>query len=242
MSRRQTAKAILAEDRDFGCYYVHSRYIGADKSTKTSWWNAQCRECESYHVVSSTSLRRKPAYCVLCTAKPRNYPLKELPCAVCGTPGIVDTRRYVYYCSTRCRKDAANARYNSSRRSSLLGTLKQLLTQVRSRSKRKNLPFDLDMDWVELQLDNQELRCLRSGLILTPSREDLAGQHGIFPTTVSLDRLDSSKGYTKDNVEIVSYVYNIAKNRFTTEDVIEMAKGVLEKSGYLVLRKEGRSQ
>lgn len=242
MGRRQTAKAILAEDRDFGCYYVHSRYSGEDKSTKMSWWNVQCKECDTHKVLSSTSLLRKPAYCSSCTNKPRNYPLKEMQCAACNNVGVVDSRRYVYYCSPRCRRDAANDRYNLSRRSSLLGTLKQLLTQAKTRSKRKNICFDLDMSWVQQQLDIYDLKCKRSGLRLTPSREDIAGQHGIHPTTVSLDRVDSSKGYTKDNTEIVSYIYNISKNRFTTEDVIEMSKGVLEKSGYIVLEKEGSRQ
>lgn len=176
MSRRQTAKAILAEDRDFGCYHVHSRYTGTDKSTKMSWWNAQCRECDSYHVVSSTSLRRQPAYCTSCTSKPRNYPLKEMSCAVCGNVGQVDTRRYVYYCSIECRRDAANERYNTSRRASLLGTLKQMLTHVKARSKKKNLEFDLDEAWLKQQLLTNNFCCARTGVPLTPSRSDETGK------------------------------------------------------------------
>lgn len=242
MNRRQTAKAILAEDRDFGCYYVHSRYMGQDKPAKMSWWNVQCRECETHKVVSSTALRRTPTYCGSCTIKPRNYPLKAMTCAVCGKEGSVDSRRYVYYCSKLCQRGASSDRYNANRRASLLGTLKYMLIHVRSRSKRKGLPFDLDMEWLKEELVKNNFCCARSNLPLTPSREDKAGKRGIYPTTISLDKVDPTKGYTKDNVEVVCYLYNISKNKFTTEDVIEMAKGVLEKSGYLVLRKEGRSQ
>jgi len=38
----------------------------------------------------------------------------------------------------------------------------------------------------------------------------------------SLDRVDSSKGYTKDNVQLVCRIYNTAKGNGTKEDVMKM--------------------
>ncbi len=43
----------------------------------------------------------------------------------------------------------------------------------------------------------------------------------------SLDRIDSSKGYTPDNIQVISYKANKAKNNLTEAELVEFAKGVL---------------
>lgn len=44
----------------------------------------------------------------------------------------------------------------------------------------------------------------------------------------SLDRIDSSKSYTKDNIQVISRIANIMKNNATEQELISFAKGVLE--------------
>ena len=43
----------------------------------------------------------------------------------------------------------------------------------------------------------------------------------------SLDRIDSTKGYTKDNIQVISRIANIMKNNATEQELISFAKGVL---------------
>ena len=47
----------------------------------------------------------------------------------------------------------------------------------------------------------------------------------------SLDRIDSSKGYVKSNVEFVCLGINLAKNSFTREEMKEFLKEVVEPTG-----------
>lgn len=43
----------------------------------------------------------------------------------------------------------------------------------------------------------------------------------------SLDRIDSSKGYTSDNIRVISYKANRMKSNATVQELISFAKGVL---------------
>ena len=50
------------------------------------------------------------------------------------------------------------------------------------------------------------------------------GVHAENPWVPSIDRIDSSGPYIKDNVQIVVYMYNVCKSEFTHEDVVRFCK------------------
>ena len=52
-------------------------------------------------------------------------------------------------------------------------------------------------------------------------------QMGDKQLAASLDRIDSSKGYTKDNIRVISFKANRMKNNATEQELISFAKGVL---------------
>lgn len=53
-----------------------------------------------------------------------------------------------------------------------------------------------------------------------------ASQLPSTPDRASLDRKDSSKGYTPDNIQFVSMMANYAKNRWNDKELFEFCSAV----------------
>lgn len=47
----------------------------------------------------------------------------------------------------------------------------------------------------------------------------------------SLDRIDSTKGYTKENIQVTSKLFNVMKWDSTQEELLHFCKSVLERQG-----------
>lgn len=83
-------------------------------------------------------------------------------------------------------------------------------------------------------------RCNKSGLefnlvetdIVIPSHCPLLGieliKDGTRDSAPSLDRIDNSKGYTKDNVWVISFKANRMKNTASIEELIMFSKNILK--------------
>ena len=89
---------------------------------------------------------------------------------------------------------------------------------AKKRAARMNWEFDLTPAFV-LELMRQSVLCPYLGLALT--------HNGKAKTLASLDRKDSSKGYTQNNVWVVSYLANLMKSYATDEELNAFAVGVL---------------
>jgi hypothetical protein len=93
--------------------------------------------------------------------------------------------------------------------------LRRLLDKARFRTKRKNLQFDLTVEWLQERYTG---RCELTGI------EFQFGTEGRSPITPSLDRIDSSKGYTKDNIRIVIWALNRAIGEYGIDVYERIAK------------------
>lgn len=90
------------------------------------------------------------------------------------------------------------------------------------RAIKNRLEFDLDIDWI---VDQLKLPCPRTGArfqLLASS----SGYGDRGPFGPSLDKIDPRRGYTKDNVQVVCWWYNVAKQRFTDQEVIDLCRMV----------------
>jgi len=70
--------------------------------------------------------------------------------------------------------------------------------------------------------------CKFLGIKLT----NISGEGRIF-SNASLDRIDSSKGYTKDNVQVISDLANRMKQEATNEQLVTFAQNILRMNGEL---------
>ena len=88
---------------------------------------------------------------------------------------------------------------------------KEIIKRLKQSAKKRGIPFDLttaDLDYIGFPLTcpvlNIPLKWNRG-----EPKED----------SYSFDRIDSSLGYTRDNIQILSFKANRAKNNLTIEEM-----------------------
>jgi hypothetical protein len=89
---------------------------------------------------------------------------------------------------------------------------KSILTSMRRRSKEKG--FDRpEFTVVEIAKIIENGRCVKTGIPFQFSKTEFHSN----PWTPTPDRIDSKKGYTKENVQWVCFMYNALKGQYTEE-------------------------
>lgn len=100
------------------------------------------------------------------------------------------------------------------KRSTIQGTLEYILKRTKSSAKSRGLLFDLDIQYLLYLHEKQSGKCALSGMLMEPST-----YYNL--KTISLDRIDSSRGYLKDNVQLLCWIVNQMKNDLLTSDFID---------------------
>jgi hypothetical protein len=92
---------------------------------------------------------------------------------------------------------------------------------ARKRAKLKKLPFELNHEVLAEQVIKNKYRCALSTI---PFRKDERFYRN--PYRPSLDRIDTTKGYTHDNIRIVAYCVNAAMNEWGFGVLEEVSRGI----------------
>jgi hypothetical protein len=101
-------------------------------------------------------------------------------------------------------------------------SLYNLLAAAKFRSTKKNLEYDLDINWAI----KQSKICPKTGFPL--SYLDNGKDFSIrSPYAASIDKVDPSQGYTKSNCQIVCWWYNVSKQTFTDKQVEKLCRAVV---------------
>ena len=97
--------------------------------------------------------------------------------------------------------------------------------KLRFDAKKRELDFNVSIDYLQKLIENQNHRCVLSDLEIR-----FADKSRTFDNqTASLDRIDSSKGYVEGNVQWVHKFVNMMKNSLPQDLFIQLCQSVASK-------------
>jgi hypothetical protein len=111
------------------------------------------------------------------------------------------------------RRDEINLKRKKSRESNLE---KRMFSSAKERAKRKGLDFNIELSDIVIPK-----LCPILGIEL------FKGETKVRKNSPSLDRIDSTKGYIKGNVQVISNLANTMKNNATEKELIAFSKYML---------------
>lgn len=159
---------------------------------------------------------------------PENYN-KQLTCWDCKQTKNIRNfpyrKQYADNKEKRCKE--CNRKNNTERRSNASqDQVIQVLLKTASASAKKRLAnkrieagvFDIKPDDIKELIAKQNNKCVYTGYELEWSYNN--------NYKVSIDRIDSSKGYTKDNIQLVCFIVNQAKSDLSDDVFIDMCQKI----------------
>ncbi len=134
----------------------------------------------------------------------------ERECTSCGTI-FQKTSKTVTLCNS-CNSDRVKSN----------GVEWKMHQRAKQRAKYKGMEFNLEVSDIVIPE-----RCPVLGMPLAMHK----GSSGGRPDSPALDRIDNNKGYTKDNIQVISHRANQMKVDASDEELLAFAKWVFETFG-----------
>ncbi len=161
---------------------------------------------------------------------------KSVICEICKSSFERDSREITrslrlgrkQYCSRSCAgkvscKHLSMYTYNVSQHCSNKKDEFSLFRDHLRRARRREQEFRLELSDLKEVWDNQNGLCVYSGISLR--HPHYKGSNDVM-TTASLDRIDSSKGYVKGNVQFISMAINYMKSTMTHDQTMDLCKTI----------------
>ena len=120
------------------------------------------------------------------------------------------------WCKECCKKGNQKSRIKVN--STIEGRAKIFLQNAKKSAKKRNQEFLLEISDVVGFWHDQQMICAYSGLEMTLDAGKL--------NTVSIERIDSNIGYTKDNTILVCQAINRMKSDFSYQDFYMLCQSV----------------
>lgn len=150
------------------------------------------------------------------------YMKKEHLCEVCGEK---DPQKFYKSRKNKCKKcmsDSYKIREDKSeyvdkqKKWVSKNLIKYRVLSAKHRAIRDNLDFEITEEIIQKKLEEQNHCCFISKVPISMEQKNWY--------SLSLDRIDSNKGYTIDNTIIVTKFVNISKNEMSLDEFIKLLK------------------
>ncbi len=142
----------------------------------------------------------------------------------CGSVNTLTTKSH-FKATSRCRKctgpENAKLTYSDYVRPHLgIGDISlKVFRYLRKTAKDRSIPFELDLQYLWDLFIQQDRECVYTAVPLKfPLKSTKAGDVDHRAMTASLDRIDSSKGYVKGNVQWVHKIVNRMKGTLSDSE------------------------
>ena len=100
--------------------------------------------------------------------------------------------------------------------------IRRRVRKLRRRSRNMGFEPDITTGWLRNKIKTQKI-CMQTG-----ERFDLSDPLGpLYPT---VDRVDNDLGYTKDNCQLVTMIYNRSKYKYPSEIFDFWARKLVEEN------------
>lgn len=124
-----------------------------------------------------------------------------------------------------CAKKVERERYiRRDDKSKLYKCIQSKWLGARDRAKRKELEFTITKDDLINKYNEQNGKCALTGIDMTFEMYNNRNH-----TNISIDRIDSNKGYTLDNIQLVCMSVNQFKNDIPMDEFIFICKKIADK-------------
>lgn len=124
----------------------------------------------------------------------------------------------------RCKAYARSGKLASHiKKDPIRWKLRSLVKQSKCRAKEAGIDHNIDLDYLREILPP---RCPYLNVEFKWEVKINSGHNSPDPHSPSIDRIDSSKGYIKGNVAIVSHRANAIKNNASETELLDIARAV----------------
>lgn len=147
------------------------------------------------------------------------------PCASCGELQSYLRRNYAiesFLLAKSCKK-CSNRQTDNCHRGYEGPVRISWFTKFKTQAQLRNYEFTITIEDIVTMYEHQNKKCKLSGVPI--GWEDIGTKH-----SASIDRIDSKKGYTVDNVQLVHKDINMMKQQFSNDYFIQLCMAVADEN------------